>query len=36
MKMFIQDIIIRGTTAVHEFSIPYNADEIRALYIAYG
>ena len=34
--MFVQDVIIRGTTAEHEFSISYNADEIRSLYIVYG
>jgi hypothetical protein len=34
--MFVQDIIIRGTTAVHDFSISYNANEIKSLYIVYG
>lgn len=34
--MFVQDVIVRGTTATHEFSVPYNADEIKTLHIAYG
>ena len=34
--MFIQGIIVRGTTAIHEFSTSYSPSDIEELRIVYG
>jgi hypothetical protein len=34
--MFVQGIIIRGTTATHEFSTTYSPSEIKELRVVYG